>query len=182
MQTLIEDLLTLSRVTTRAQPFISVNLTQIIQGVLSDLEVRIQQTGGRVEVEKLPIIQADPVQMRQLFQNLIGNALKFHRPNIRPIVKIYSQHSYNQSNKFSINSEFCEIIVEDNGIGIEEKYLDRIFNVFQRLHGRREYEGTGIGLAICKKIAERHHGSIIVQSKPGVGAKFIVKLPINTHL
>lgn len=180
MQNLIEDLLRLSRVTTKAQPFIAVNLAQITQEVISDLEVLIQQTGGLVEVGELPTIQADPLQMRQLLQNLIGNALKFHRPDTPPIVKIYSKYFSNHLNKVFICYQFCEIIVEDNGIGFEEKYLDRIFNVFQRLHGRREYEGTGIGLALCRKIAERHSGTITAQSTPGQGSKFIVTLPINS--
>ncbi|MEA5616961.1 GAF domain-containing protein [Cronbergia sp. UHCC 0137] len=182
MQTLIEDLLTLSRVTTKAQPFIMVNLAQITQEVLSDLEVRIQHTQGHIEVGVLPIIKADPLQMRQLFQNLIGNALKFHRPNEPPIVKIYSQFLNNPSDNSAVTEEVCQIIVEDNGIGFSEKYLDRIFNVFQRLHSRSEYEGTGIGLAICRKITERHQGSITAQSYPGKGSKFIIKLPINSHL
>lgn len=175
MQALIEDLLTLSRVTTRGQPFVPVDLTQVTQEVLSDLEVRIQQSGAYVEVGELPIIHADPLQMRQLLQNLIGNALKFHRQGERPIVKISGQ-------KFNTEDaeEFCQIVVEDNGIGFDEKYLDRIFNVFQRLHGRSEYEGTGIGLAICRKIVERHNGSISAQSTPGQGSRFIVILPIHS--
>ena len=175
MQALIEDLLTLSRVTTRAQPFVSVNLTQVTQEVLSDLEVLVQQTKGSVEVGDLPTIKADPLQMRQLLQNLIGNALKFHRQQEPPIVKIYSQITNGEN-----GSELCRIIVEDNGIGFDEKYIERIFNVFQRLHGRSEYEGTGIGLAICRKIAERHQGSITAKSQPRQGASFIVTLPINS--
>ncbi len=157
MQTLIEDLLTLSRVTTRAQPFVSVNLTKIAQEVLSDLEIYVQQTGANVEIKELPTIKADPLQMRQLLQNLIGNALKFHRPQTPPVIKIYGTILNNQADNTLVNSGFCQIIVEDNGIGFEEKYIDRIFNVFQRLHSSIEYEGTGIGLAICRKIAERHH-------------------------
>lgn len=182
MQTLIDDLLTLSRITTRARPFVPVNLAQVVQEVLSDLEVRIQQTEGRVEVGDLPTIEADPVQMRQLLQNLIGNALKFHRDEEPPIVRIYSQvfvSQERQSAEDAVSAELYQIIVEDNGIGFEEKYLDRIFNVFQRLHSRSEYEGTGMGLAICRKIAERHGGSITAKSTPGLGAKFIVTLPIN---
>ncbi|WP_040629741.1 PAS domain-containing protein [Fortiea contorta] len=182
METLIEDLLKLSRVTTRAQPFISVDLAQITQEVLSDLEVYIQQTGACVEVGELPIIKADPLQMRQLLQNLISNALKFHQQESPPVVKISSQIFHNHSAKIAVDSELCKIIVEDHGIGFEEKYLDRIFNVFQRLHTRKEYKGTGIGLAICRKIAERHHGNITAQSKPGGGARFIVTLPLNNHL
>jgi len=181
MQTLIDDLLRLSRVTTRAQPFVLANLGKITQEVLSDLEVRIQQTGATIEVGYLPTIKADPLQMRQLMQNLIGNALKFQRPRVPPVIKIYSQHLNNQSDKVTVSSELCQIIVEDNGIGFDQKYCDRIFNIFQRLHGRQEYDGTGIGLAICRKIAERHHGSITAESQLGAGAKFIVILPINSH-
>ncbi|NMG06159.1 PAS domain-containing protein [Brasilonema sp. UFV-L1] len=174
MQALIEDLLTLSRVTTRGQPFVPVDLTQITQEVLSDLEVRIQQTEAYVKISELPIINADPLQMRQLLQNLIGNALKFCRKDKAPIVKIYSQILNHQD-----TVESCQIIVEDNGIGFDEKYLDRIFNVFQRLHGRSEYEGTGMGLAICRKIVERHNGSISAQSTPGQGSRFIIILPMH---
>ncbi|MBH8552815.1 PAS domain-containing protein [Nostocaceae cyanobacterium CENA357] len=181
MQNLIEDLLKLSRVSTRKQPFVLVNLTQVVQEVLSDLEVRIQHSGGCVEVGELPMIKADPLQMRQLLQNLIGNALKFHRPQVSPIVKIHSQFLNTQSDQSSVDSEICQIVVEDNGIGFDEKYIDRIFNIFQRLHGRKEYEGTGMGLAICRKIVERHHGQITAQSKPGQGAKFIVTLTMNSH-
>lgn len=178
MQTLIEDLLTLSRVTTRAQPFVAVDLLQVTQEVLSDLEISIQQTGATIEIGELPVIDADPLQMRQLLQNLIGNALKFHQKEIQPVVKIYSKILYDSEH---VSPEQCQIIVEDNGIGFNEKYLDRIFNVFQRLHGRSEYDGTGIGLAICRKIVERHQGSITARSEPGRGAKFIVTLPIHPH-
>jgi PAS domain S-box-containing protein len=174
MQALIEDLLILSRVTTRAQPFMPVDLLQITQEVLSDLEVLIQQSGGKIELGNLPIIAADPLQIRQLLQNLIGNALKFHLPNKVPTVSIYSEMTTDENGK-----EICRLSVEDNGIGFDPKYRDRIFQVFQRLHGRSEYEGTGIGLAICRKIVERHQGSLTVQSQPGEGAKFIVNLPIN---
>jgi PAS domain S-box-containing protein len=180
MQTLIEDLLTLSRVTTRAQPFVWVNLANIAQEVLSDLEIYVQQTGATVEIGELPTIQADPVQMRQLLQNLIGNALKFHRPQIPPVIKIYGSILNNQTNKLCNSSDLCEIVIEDNGIGFEEKYLDRIFNVFQRLHSNGEYEGTGIGLAICRKIIERHDGAIVAQSTPGQGSKFFVTLSVNS--
>src|SRR5208283_1255940 len=119
----------------------------IIHEVLSDLEVRIQKSGGEVRVEKLPTIEADPTQMRQLFQNLIGNALKFHKVGEKPIVKVRSLQTANP---------VCQIVVEDNGIGFDGQCGERIFAPFQRLCGRSEYEGTGIGLAICKKIVERH--------------------------
>ncbi|MGF1674807.1 MAG: ATP-binding protein, partial [Rivularia sp. (in: cyanobacteria)] len=176
MQALIEDLLTLSRVTTKGQSFVQVNLAQVTHEVLSDLEIVIAQTKARIEIGELPTIEADPLQMRQLLQNLIGNALKFHRETEPPLIKIYSRIFTNQQ----FSSDYCEIFVEDNGIGFDEKYLDRIFNVFQRLHGRTEYQGTGIGLAICRKIVERHQGTITANSEPGKGASFIVKLKVKS--
>src|SRR5919199_2331127 len=185
MQTLIHDLLTLSRITTKAQPFVSVNLAQIVQEVLSDLEVRIEQCNGQVEVGELPTLDADPLQMRQLMQNLIGNALKFH-PKVEPAkVRIESQWLKGEDPLLLGNAAkptLCQIRVADNGIGFDEQYLDRIFNTFQRLHGRNEYEGTGMGLAICRKIVERHNGSITAQSTLGQGSTFIVTLPLKQHL
>ncbi|HEY9638775.1 MAG TPA: PAS domain-containing protein [Coleofasciculaceae cyanobacterium] len=182
MQILINDLLTLSRVTTKAQPFVPVDLAQIVQEVLSDLEVRIEQTKAQVEVGLLPTIDADPLQMRQLLQNLIGNALKFYPTGDFPRVNIYSQLLKGEEQTPAENSAtLCQIIVKDSGIGFDEKYLDRIFNVFQRLHTRSEYEGTGMGLAICRKIAERHSGSITAESTLGQGATFIVTLPIKHY-
>ncbi|MDZ4871782.1 MAG: Sensor histidine kinase RcsC [Chroococcidiopsis cubana SAG 39.79] len=184
MQILIDDLLVFSRITTRAQPFVAVNLAKVAKEVLSDLEVLIQQTEAQVELSELPSIHADPLQMRQLLQNLIGNALKFRRKNEPPRVKIYSQIIDNreQLTENLLNTYLCQITVEDNGIGFDQKYCDRIFQVFQRLHGRSEYEGTGIGLAICRKIVERHGGSIAAESKPSQGAKFIVTLPMHQSI
>mgnify|MGYP002778034041 CR=1 FL=1 len=182
MQSLIDDLLIFARIASRAQPFVATNLEQVVQEVLSDLEVRLQQTGGRVEVEQLPTIDADPIQMRQLFQNLIGNALKFHRPQTSPAVRIYSRVAIAPPQPAAENSASvatCQVLVADNGIGFEPKYQERIFQAFQRLHGRSQYEGTGMGLAICRKIAERHGGSITATSTPGQGATFIVTLPIQ---
>jgi len=170
MQGLIDDLLALSRVTTQAKPFVCVDLNQVVQAVLSTLETRIQETKAQIEVGFLPKLEAESGQLHQLMQNLISNALKFHGHN-SPIVKIYSQTSV-------INS-VCQIIVEDQGIGFDEKYLDRIFKIFERLHGRSEYEGTGIGLALCRKISECHGGSITAKSVLGKGSTFIVTLPMK---
>ena len=173
MQTLITDLLQFSRVTTKAQPFVPVDLDEIVRGVLSDLEVRIEQTKGVVEVECLPEIDADALQMRQLFQNLIGNALKFRKPEMPPVIRVSgTMHNGATPPRF-------ELAVTDNGIGFEQKHADRIFVIFQRLHGRGAYEGTGIGLAICKKIVERHGGSIQATSAPGCGATFTISLPVK---
>ena len=182
MRTLINDLLTFSRVSSQGQPYVPVDLTRLTQEVLSDLEARVAETGGRVDLGDLPTIDADPTQMRQLQQNLISNALKFHRPEEPPLVKIRGRlldgHEDTVAGKSPAEST-CEVTVEDNGIGFDEKYLDRIFTVFQRLHGRDTYDGTGIGLATCRKIVERHRGSITARSRPGEGAKFIVTLPIG---
>ena len=182
MQTLINDLLLFSRVSTQTSPFQPVNLGQIARDVLSDLEVRIQQTGGRVELDELPTIEADPLQMRQLFQNVISNALKFFRTGVPPLVKIQSEMLPGPDDTSAENTPsdaICRVLIVDNGIGFEEKYLDRIFGVFQRLHSRQDYEGTGIGLAICRKIVERHRGTITARSRPDHGATFILTLPVR---
>lgn len=167
MNLLLKALLEYSRLTSRAGAFTEVDLAKIVREVLSDLEVRLKETGGKVQVGDLPVIHADPTQMRQLFQNLIGNALKFHKEGEKPAVKVGS----------TVVRDKLQIEVDDNGIGFEEQYLDRIFAPFQRLHGRSEYEGTGMGLAICKKIVERHGGTIRAESVPGKGSTFIISLP-----
>ncbi|MGA2226275.1 MAG: PAS domain S-box protein [Syntrophobacteraceae bacterium] len=169
MQSLLAGLLDYSRVATAGGSLKEVDLSDLIGEVLADLEVRIVKTGGEVHVGTLPVISADPTQMRQLFQNLIGNALKFHKPGEKPTVHVSSVPN---------NDSGCQIVVEDSGIGFEEQHLDRIFAPFQRLHGRSsQYEGTGMGLAICKKIVERHGGQITARSAPGQGAAFTVTLP-----
>ncbi len=181
MHTLINDLLTYARVATKAQPFVTTDLVSITREVVSDLEARIEQVNGRVEVGELPSVEADPLQVRQLMQNLIGNSLKYHRPDVPPVVSIYSHHltegpSRTQS---APSGPYCQILVEDNGIGFEEIYADKIFTIFQRLHGRTEYEGTGVGLAVCRKIVERHGGTITARSTPGKGSTFMVTLPVR---
>lgn len=177
MQVLINDLLTYSRVTTKAQPFATLDLNQIVAHVVSDLEIRLEQSHGKVEWQNLPLIEADSTQMNQLFLNLIGNALKFFRPEHPPVVKIESR-TFDPS-PLGKSGPACQISISDNGIGFEEKYLDRIFTIFQRLHGRQEYEGTGIGLAVCRKIVDRHGGVITARSTPGEGASFLVTLPLK---
>ena len=182
MQTLINDLLTFSRVTTKARPFTQVDLAEVAREVVNDLEGRIEQVKGRVEVGTLPVIEAEALQMRQLLQNLIGNALKFRRPEVAPVVKVAAQIITRPSPEggAEVAKKLCQLTVSDNGIGFDEKYLDRIFNVFQRLHTRNEYEGTGMGLAIARKIVLYHHGDITAKSKPGQGTTFIATFPL-TH-
>jgi PAS domain S-box-containing protein len=181
MQILITDLMTFSRVETKSQTFVAADLGVIAREVRADLETLIERNGGRVEIEQLPTIDADPVQMRQLLQNLIGNSLKYYRAGVPPVVRIYSQ-KLDQRRCESITSgalagQLTQILVKDNGIGFDEKYLDRIFNMFQRLHKKGEYEGTGVGLAICRKIVDRHNGNITAHSSPGQGTTFVVTLP-----
>jgi light-regulated signal transduction histidine kinase (bacteriophytochrome) len=146
----------------------------IVKEVLSDLEVRIERTHAKIELGTLHTVEADPMQMRQLLLNLIGNALKFQPPNAQPSVKITSRTFTTIS-----GDELCELSIEDNGIGFDEKYLEKIFAVFQRLHGRNEYEGTGVGLAVCRRITDRHHGTITARSQLGKGATFIVAMPVH---
>ncbi len=180
MQGLIHGLLSLSRVTTQGQEFVPVDLAQVAGEVARDLEAQIERVEGRVEVGHLPTIRADPLQMRQLLQNLIANALKFHRPDEPPLVQVSGRFVKGRHERSGARAadEKCQIVVADNGIGFDEKYLDRLFKVFQRLHSRDAYEGAGVGLAICRKIAERHGGTISAQSKPDSGARFLVTLPV----
>jgi two-component system sensor kinase FixL len=181
MQTLIDGLLSLSRVTTQAQNFVVVDLAEIAREVVSDLEVQIEKVGGQVEVGHLPAIQADPLQMRQLLQNLIANGLKFHRIEAPPLVTVQGRFVHGREHRKpggSVAQEQCRIVVEDNGIGFEQKHNERIFGVFQRLHPRDVFEGMGIGLALCRKIVERHGGTIAARSVPGQGSVFEIVLPV----
>ncbi len=173
MQELIDGLLLYSRVTTRTQEFERVDLDAVVHDVLADLEVKIEQLGAEIKFQQLGSIEADSLQMRQLFQNLIGNALKYANHNRIPEVSIYALPRKSESG----SGPMFEIVIEDNGIGFNENFSEQIFGIFQRLHGRSQYQGTGIGLALCKKIVERHHGSIYAASEVGVGSRFTVVLP-----
>ena len=174
MRQLIQDLLNYSRVGSKGGAFVSVDLSvdlsRLAQEVAADLEVRTEETGGRLELSALPTIEADPTQMRQLLQNLLGNALKFSRPDTPPVVKVWGEEQ----------GEHVTLFVQDNGIGFDQKYAERVFAMFQRLHGRSAYEGTGMGLAIVRKIVERHQGEVSVQSEEGVGTTFTITLPVTS--
>ncbi len=167
MKNLIDDLLNFSRITIHSVSFQLVDLNEVIAEVLSDLEVQIEQTKGKVEVTALPTIEAERFQMRQLFQNLISNSLKYHKENIPPVVIVQHKGS---------SGGVEEIWIEDNGKGFDEKFLDRIFRPFERLHSMSEYGGTGIGLAICRKIVGHHKGHLTATSHLGQRATFRVKL------
>jgi PAS domain S-box-containing protein len=171
MQELINDLLTYSRVGTRALTLQAVDTAELVDQVLGDLSRAIQDAHGTVARGDLPMVRGDLTQLRQLFQNLIANAVKFHRPGVPPEVCVAASPSGGK----------WQFSVSDNGIGIERQYLERIFVLFQRLHSRAEYPGTGIGLAICKKIVERHGGEIQVRSEFGHGTTFLFTLPSVDH-
>ncbi len=174
MQALVQNLLAYSRLTSDVQPFVATDLRQVARNALSNLEVKISETGASITVGDLPTVEADPIQMTQLFQNLITNALRYHRKGRRPEVSIYAPAPRTEG----VATGFCEIHFQDDGIGFDERFLEQIFKPFKKLHAWHEYEGTGMGLSICRKIVERHDGSITAKSAPGNGATFIVRLPL----
>ncbi|GAB3718368.1 PAS domain-containing protein [Spirosoma lituiforme] len=182
MSTLIRDLLTFSRIATQPPTAIPVPLGKVIDTILDDLELRIRETGAVIDVDSLPVVPGDRLQLEQLFQNLLSNALKFHQAGQRPVVHVGYQKITRNQLPASLKagqtaSQYHQIDVTDNGVGFDEKYLDRIFQVFQRLHGRNEFAGTGIGLAICEKVVTNHGGAITARSQPGQGATFTIYLP-----
>ncbi|MDG2989358.1 ATP-binding protein [Candidatus Synechococcus calcipolaris G9] len=183
MQTLINDLLSYARVTTKANPFVPIDMEQIVAEVLSDLEFPIQQSQATIQVDTLYGFEADPLQIRLLLQNLISNGLKFQSCDRPPQIRISMEYLTANANFADANAtdtaDGIQLRVQDNGIGFKEKYLDRIFGIFQRLHSRNEYPGTGIGLAICRKIVERHNGTITATSDLGSGATFIITMPVK---
>jgi light-regulated signal transduction histidine kinase (bacteriophytochrome) len=195
MQQLIDDILDFSRLSAADMAFEKLNLNQVIDSVLSDMEVNITVANAMVNVSKMPAIEGNASQLGQLFQNLISNAIKFHKEGVYPVVNIYSeviagaqlpldhlkgsQYTVLNNPKFWEQERFLKIYIQDNGIGFEESYVDRIFTIFQRLHARSDYEGTGIGLAICKKVVDIHHGTITAKSQLNEGATFIVILPMS---
>jgi signal transduction histidine kinase len=170
MQAMIDGLLNLSRVNTRGSDFQRVHLTETAREVVEDLEAQIEKTGGRVIVGPLPDVQGDPLQLRQLLENLVGNALKYHRADVPPVVEVSGEII--QEGKLKL----VQLVVADNGTGFDEAQSEKIFQPFMRLHGRK-YSGSGIGLAICRRIVERHGGSITARSVPGEGSRFIITLP-----
>jgi light-regulated signal transduction histidine kinase (bacteriophytochrome) len=184
MATLIKALLAYSRLSTRQQAITPVSLDQLVHTVLSDLEVVIAETRAEVKVEALPTVQGDALQLGQLFQNLLSNALKFHHPTNVPQIHITAQPIFATDLPALVKPSreaavYHRIDVTDNGIGFEERYAERIFQVFQRLHGKSQYPGTGIGLAICEKVVANHGGAITAASQPGQGATFSVYLPAD---
>jgi signal transduction histidine kinase len=173
MRKLINDLLSYSRVTTEAKGFQKLSISKVLSEVVSDLQIRIEETESTIEVGELPSIDCEAMQMRQLLQNLIGNAMKFRKADVKPVIKVSAVEHHDVENPYIV------LTIEDNGIGFENQFKEQIFTIFQRLHSRNDYEGTGIGLATVRKIVERHNGSIDADGQPGIGAKFSVTLPIH---
>jgi len=183
MAKLITDLLDYSRLSSTVVPE-DVDLNKLVAEIITDYDFSIEQKHARIEVCSLPVISGVPSQLRQVFQNLVGNSLKFSKPDVPPEIKIscriISDKDFNAP--VAANGSYCRITVTDNGIGFDEVYLDKIFVIFQSLNDRKVYEGTGIGLAIAKKIVEKHNGIITAKSIKGQGASFIVILPLyNTN-
>ena len=183
MQVLIQDLLNFSRVSKNLEDTEEINLYNIIYEVLDDLNavIRAKESKITLKIQKELYIEGIAFQMRQLFQNLISNAVKFSKEGQAPQIKIFSRKvssSFIESELAVVTADkYIEIAIKDNGIGFDEKYLSKIFTIFQRIHGRNEYSGTGIGLALCKKITENHKGVLLAESSPGKGATFSIYLP-----
>src|SRR5688500_4922749 len=180
MQKLIEDLLVFSRTSTESKVFVKTDLNKLLQQVKEDLQVQISKTGARISSVELPSLNVIPLQFHQLFQNLLSNAMKFHKPGEQPQINITTDvvDAANIPGKTHLpEKKYVRILVADDGIGFEQEFSDKIFQLFQRLHGKSEYPGTGIGLSICKKIMENHQGFILATGIPGQGARFDVYLP-----
>lgn len=179
MSKLITDLLDYSRLSSGVDPE-STDLNEVIGEVISDFDYLIEEKNAIINLEHLPTLNGIPSQLRQIFQNLIGNSLKFSKIGVPPVINVKSEIIEDKSfdSPASTSGKYCRITVEDNGIGFDEKFLDKIFIIFQSLNDRSMYEGTGIGLAIAKKIIEKHNGLITARSKPDVGSCFIIVLPL----
>ncbi|MBR9824760.1 MAG: PAS domain S-box protein [Alphaproteobacteria bacterium] len=173
MRRLIDDLLSYSRVNSKTTSYLPVELSAVLADVVSDLEPRIASEEATVRIGELPAIEADPGQMHQLFLNLVANALKFRRPGVSPVVSVEGGVEVGE------NGAVARIQITDNGIGFEPRHAERIFGMFERLHGREEYDGTGVGLATCRKIAERHSGELTAWGEPDAGAVFTLILPVR---
>ena len=183
MKALIVDILNYSRLSQNSDSFQLSNLHQIVEDLLDDFDMIIEEKKAVVHVEGLPVCQVTPGQMRQVFQNLISNALKFSREDERPYITIKAHKIGDDSFESGMvaNGPFCYISIKDNGIGFNEQYANKIFTLFNRLHTKDKYEGTGIGLAIARKIIDKHNGRIMAKSREGEGAEFIIILPVMQH-
>ena len=183
MQNLITDILTFSKISVDTPSFIDCDMNALINEVLVDLDEEIKSKSGKVLVDKLPTLSVNPSLIKPLFHNLIGNALKYSKKDTSPVVKISSEISTQMNGKVNqvATPKYCRIYIQDNGIGFDQKYAEEIFGMFKRLHHNSEFQGTGIGLALCKKIVEQHKGFISARSKVNEGSTFIISLPVQPH-
>lgn len=180
MRTLIDNLLEFSRTSRISEPFSRIDLNNVISEVKADLELKIEETSTKIDSDVLPVIDAIPMQMRQLFTNLFTNAIKFRQANTNPEIEIRYQvlpEEDVENDHLRQGTQYYRIIVRDHGIGFDQEFSMKIFQIFQRLHGKAEYPGSGIGLAICKKIVDNHNGRIYAESEAGKGAEFVIILP-----
>jgi hypothetical protein len=177
MQNLITDILTFSKITVDKSGYIETNINQLLEEVLVDLDDEIKSKNAKVFIDKMPVLSVNPGLIKPLFQNLIGNALKYCKKNTEPVVRITSEQGSTLNGKGRDNINYCKILIQDNGIGFDQKYAEEIFGMFKRLHHNTEFQGTGIGLALCKKIVEQHKGYISARSKLNEGSTFIISLP-----
>jgi light-regulated signal transduction histidine kinase (bacteriophytochrome) len=181
MQALINDLLNFSRHSTSPSDFKETDLNLLIKDAIGELELEIERTNTKIHVEDMPVVSAIPSLMRQLFYNLLSNAIKFRKKTVAPVVHINAERLHpsgpGPQSKTNNKKDFFKIAVSDNGIGFDPKHADDIFMIFKRLHSYHEFEGTGVGLSICKKIIEKHNGSITAQSKIDQGSTFLISLP-----
>jgi light-regulated signal transduction histidine kinase (bacteriophytochrome) len=181
MQALIKDILTFSKLSIEKDHFVKTDLELILSEVLEELQGTVDEKKAAISLEPLPHLYVNPVLIKPLFFNLIGNALKYSKKNVAPVIKIYPEIVSNErpgaTTKDAVT--YCRIFVKDNGIGFEQQYAGQIFEMFQRLHSQTDYEGTGIGLALCKQIVEKHRGYISALSNANEGATFIVSLPLE---
>jgi signal transduction histidine kinase len=180
MQNLITDILTFSKIAVDKSAFIETDVNILIDEVLLDLDEEIRNKNAKISIDRLPVLSVNPGLIKPLFQNLIGNALKYSKKDITPVIKV-SYDSTNQLNGKSkeLKDKYCKILIQDNGIGFDQKYAEEIFGMFKRLHHNTEFQGTGIGLALCKKIVEQHKGYISARSKVNEGSTFIISLPLQ---
>ena len=180
MQLLIQDILTFSKMSLDKMDYVNSDLNLIIKEVLSDLQETAQKENATITIGSLPTLPVNPVLIRPLFSNLISNAIKYRKPDVKPVINIFTENEVDEENKNGndLNKKYCRIYVQDNGIGFDQKYAEQIFGMFQRLHSNKDIEGTGIGLALCKKIVDEHKGFISARGEINKGSTFVVSLPV----
>jgi signal transduction histidine kinase len=181
MQELIKDILTFSKISTEKEPFVKTDLTPLVQEVVDELDNAIQEKKANINIAPLPTLSVNPVLIKSLFLNLIGNAIKYSKPDVPPEIRIYCDN-LDADQKRNTQLKYYRIFITDNGIGFNQKYAEQIFDMFKRLHVHTEYEGTGIGLALCKQIMEKHNGYINAVSSENEGATFIISLPTKEEI